>query len=167
MGRQGRTPHCGQRRTDLTRPRKPQPLLACSTACAISPPVVRYHCRISRDSFYPFLSPFQPFVRYNPTFKERLMTSRLLLAFTVALVLTASTASAQAQAPAGGQKITLAQALQRAYATIKQNLTEAADKLSDADYTWRPSPEIRPYGGQFGHVANAQFGSCSAAKGEA
>jgi uncharacterized damage-inducible protein DinB len=90
------------------------------------------------------------------------MKSRLLLA--LAIVLTASVASAQA--PAGGQKTSLAAGLQRAYATVKQNLTEAADKLSDADYAWRPSPEIRPYGGQFGHVANAQFGSCSAAKGE-
>jgi site-specific DNA-adenine methylase len=47
------------------------------------------------------------------------------------------------------------------------NLTEAADKMADADYAWRPSPEIRPYGGQFGHVANSQFSACSAAKGEA
>ena len=91
------------------------------------------------------------------------MKSRLLLA--CALVLSASIGFAQA--PAGGQKISLAQGLQRAYANIKLNLTEAADKLSDADYAWRPSPEIRPYGGQFGHVANSQFGSCSAAKGEA
>jgi hypothetical protein len=100
---------------------------------------------------------------YNPSFKERHMKSRFLLAF--ALVLTASLASAQT--PPAGQKISLAQGLQRSYATVKQNLTEAADKLSDADYTWRPSPDIRPYGGQFGHVANSQFNSCSAAKGEA
>ena len=91
------------------------------------------------------------------------MKLRLLLAFS--LVLTASAASAQA--PAGGQKISLAQGLQRAYANIKLNLTEAADKMAEADYAWRPSPEIRPYGGQLGHVANSQFGSCAAAKGEA
>jgi hypothetical protein len=89
------------------------------------------------------------------------MNFRLLLACT--FVLAATFASAQAPAP---QKISLAQGLQRSYAGIKMNLTEAADKMADADYAWRPSPEIRPYGGQFGHVANSQFASCAAAKGE-
>jgi len=69
-----------------------------------------------------------------------------------------------AQAAGGAQKISIAQGLQRGYANIKANLTEAADKMADADYAWRPSPDIRPYGGQFGHVANSQFASCAAAK---
>ena len=30
-----------------------------------------------------------------------------------------------------------------------------------------PSPEIRPYGGQFGHLANFHYLFCSAVKGEA
>jgi hypothetical protein len=83
------------------------------------------------------------------------------------VVMFAATANAQ-QAPAGGggQTIGLAAGLQRAYAGIKANLTEAADKLSDADYSYRPSPEIRPYGGQFAHTANSQFNACAAAKGE-
>ena len=77
----------------------------------------------------------------------------------------ASTASAQM--PGGGpQTISLAVALQRAYDGVKQNLTAAADKMSDADYGYRPSPEIRPYGGQFGHVANFHYMFCSAVKGE-
>ena len=69
--------------------------------------------------------------------------------------------------PPRGQTIGLAAALQRAYNGIKQNLTEAADKLSDADYGYRPSPEIRPYGGQFGHLANFHYLFCSTVKGEA
>jgi uncharacterized damage-inducible protein DinB len=87
-----------------------------------------------------------------------------VLCLTFAAVLVASLAGAQA--PAAGQKIGLATALQRSYATVKQNLTEAADKFSDADYAYRPTPEIRPYGGQFGHVANYHYNICSAAKGE-
>jgi uncharacterized damage-inducible protein DinB len=71
-----------------------------------------------------------------------------------------------AQAPAAGQKIGIALQMQRQYATIKQNLTEAADKFADADYAYRPSPDIRPYGGQFGHVANYHYNICSAFKGE-
>jgi DinB superfamily len=80
------------------------------------------------------------------------------------VLLLASAASAQQAAP---PPVTLATSLQRAYADIKKNLTAAADKLSEADYGFKPSamPEVRTYGKLFGHVANAQFGSCAAAKG--
>jgi uncharacterized damage-inducible protein DinB len=76
------------------------------------------------------------------------------------IVLTASAASAQQ--PSTG----LAAGLQAAYNNIKRNLTEAADKMPDADYGFRPSQEIRTYGGQLGHVANAHYAFCSAVKGE-
>ena len=43
----------------------------------------------------------------------------------------------------------------------------AAEKLPEADYGFKPSsmPEVRTYGQLFGHVANAQFNACSAARG--
>ena len=87
------------------------------------------------------------------------------LTFVSALVLAATPVLAQggmAQAP---QKITLAQGLQRSYAAIKLNLTEMAAKMPDADYTFQPTKDVRTYGQLFGHVANAQFGQCAAAKG--
>lgn len=94
--------------------------------------------------------------------------------FTVSLVcafvLTAPFANAQAPAPAAaaaGQKTNLATALQRSYATLKMNLTETSDKLGEADYGYRPSPDIRVFGAQLAHVANSQFNACSAARGEA
>lgn len=95
------------------------------------------------------------------------MKCGLCLVF-AATLFTASVSSAQAPAaPAGGgQKINLATGLQRAYATIKLNLTEAAEKLGEADYTYTPAKEIRLYGGQLAHVANSQFNSCAAARGE-
>ena len=76
-------------------------------------------------------------------------------------------APAAAQAPAAGQKIGLATSIQRSYAGIKGNLTAAADKLSDADYGFKPGsmPEVRAYGQLFAHVATAQFGTCAAVKG--
>jgi hypothetical protein len=57
--------------------------------------------------------------------------------------------------------------LQRSYAAIKSNLTLAAEKLPDADYGFKPSTmaEVRTYGQLFGHVANAQFNACAAARG--
>lgn len=84
---------------------------------------------------------------------------------TSAFLFATSLASAQAPAQAP-QKITLAQGLQRSYDGVKRNLTEMAAKMSDADYSFKPAPESRSYGQLFGHVANSQFNTCSALKGE-
>jgi DinB superfamily len=88
--------------------------------------------------------------------------------FVSALVLAAMPVFAQgggmAQAP---QKISLAVGLQRAYNNIKLNLTEMSTKMSDADYTFQPTKEVRTFGQLMGHAANAQFGQCAAAKGVA
>jgi len=94
------------------------------------------------------------------------MKSTTCLVFAFFLIMASIASAQQAPAAGGGQTIGLASGLQRAYAGIKANLTEAAEKLADADYTYRPSPEIRPYGGQFAHTANSQFNACAAAKGE-
>ncbi|MSO57215.1 MAG: DinB family protein [Acidobacteria bacterium] len=85
-----------------------------------------------------------------------------------ACALSASTVRAQAPAaPQAGQKVPLNEGLRRAYNGIKLNLTEAAQKLGEADYNYRPSPDIRGFGGQLAHVANAQFNACAAARGMA
>jgi len=82
-------------------------------------------------------------------------------------VLTASAALAQAPAAPAPQTITLATGLQRAYNNIKLNLTEMSTKMSDADYTFQPTKDVRTFGQLMGHAANAQFNACSVAKGEA
>jgi hypothetical protein len=86
-----------------------------------------------------------------------------VLSFVALAALVASTAAAQ-QAPA---KISLATGIQRGYDTIKRNLMEAAEKMPEADYGFKPTPDIRSYGQLFGHVANSQFNTCAAARGEA
>ncbi len=78
-----------------------------------------------------------------------------------AALLTASIASAQgAPGPTG-----LAAGLQRAYNGIKLNLTQAAEKMAEADYSFKPNPDIRGFGGQLAHVADAHYNFCAAAKG--
>jgi len=79
-------------------------------------------------------------------------------------------AMAAAQPPAGaqgGQKIGIAQSLQNGYNNLKRNVTQAADKLSEADYSFKPGsmPEVRNFGQLFAHVAQAQFAQCSGVKG--
>ena len=93
------------------------------------------------------------------------MTRTLCLVSVFALA--ASAASAQGMGQQAPQKISLASGLQRSYAGVKLNLTEMAAKMPEADYLFQPTKEVRTYGQLFGHVANAQFGACSAAKGEA
>jgi len=82
------------------------------------------------------------------------------------LTLAVVSASAQ-QPPAAGQKIGMAESLQRGYAGVKANLTGNAGKMPDADYSSKPGPmpEIRTFGALFMPVANAQYGQCAAVKG--
>ena len=85
---------------------------------------------------------------------------------TAALV--AAPALALAQAPAAApQTFTLSGNMVRGYQNIERNLTEAAEKMPDADYAFKPTPEIRPFGELVAHVALSQFGTCAALKGDA
>ena len=69
--------------------------------------------------------------------------------------------------PPAGQKIGLATSLQRGYNGFKTNFTAAAEKMPEADYTFKPgsTPEARTYGQVIAHIAQAQFGQCSGLKG--
>ena len=74
-----------------------------------------------------------------------------------------------AQPPAGGapQKIGVATSLQRGYAGFKTNFTQAAEKMPEADYSFKPgsTPEARTYAQVITHIAQSQFGQCSGLKG--
>ena len=85
---------------------------------------------------------------------------RRIISLVAVSLLLAATALAQ-------QGVPLQTSLQTAYEAIKRNLTGAAEKMAEADYGSKPSamPEVRTYGKLFGHVANAQYGSCAVVKG--
>lgn len=76
-----------------------------------------------------------------------------------------SPASAQM---AGGQPMTIgiAMGIQRGYNAVKLNILEAAEKMPEANYTFEPNPDIRNFGELFGHIANAQFNTCSLVLGK-
>jgi hypothetical protein len=96
---------------------------------------------------------------------------RLVACSTFAWVMMAAVAGAPAPAAppatAGPQQIPLHEGLRRAYNSLKMNLTETAQKLPEGDYGYRPSPDIRVFGAQLAHIANSQFNTCAAARGEA
>lgn len=82
----------------------------------------------------------------------------------VAMCAMAGGASAQGAPPTG--PIALAVSLQRQQAAILRNLVESAEKMPDADYAFKASPDIRTFGQFIGHVANSQYQLCAAAQGE-
>jgi len=91
---------------------------------------------------------------------------RLMYFASAAVLLIAPTVYSQ-QPPAAGQKIGLATSLQRGYAGIKANFTAAAEKMPEADYSFKVGsmPEARTYGQLIAHIAQAQFGQCSGLTG--
>jgi uncharacterized damage-inducible protein DinB len=86
-----------------------------------------------------------------------------------ALVLAAfvmpSAAAAQPPAPTG-KTFTLAAELLRGYRMVQQNLAEAAEKMPDDQYSFTPTPEIRPFGQLVAHVSLSQFNMCARLRGE-
>jgi len=97
--------------------------------------------------------------------------TRVISLVSAAAALAASIALAQPPAGGGGQmqgqKIGLATSLQRGYAAFKRNFTGAAEKMPESDYGFKPgsTPEARTFAQVIDHIAQSQFGQCSAMKG--
>jgi uncharacterized damage-inducible protein DinB len=94
------------------------------------------------------------------------MRHRILWALTGTLLST----SAAAQTTDGGYERALSPSLasvaQAMHSTIRANLADAADQMSDADFAFRPTSEVRTFGQLIGHVVNANYFFCSQAAGE-
>lgn len=81
-------------------------------------------------------------------------------------------APAFAQAPAGGSQAappppqSLSEGLKASWNNIKRNVRESAEKVSDADYSFKPTPDVRSFGGMVGHIAETHFFYCATMKGE-
>lgn len=67
--------------------------------------------------------------------------------------------------PAAGSAQAVA-ALNPLYQMIKGNIIKSAELMPEADYGFKPTPEIRSFGQLIGHLANANFMICAAARGE-
>jgi hypothetical protein len=72
----------------------------------------------------------------------------------------------QTSAPSG-QTFTLSAEMLRGYQNVQRDLAEAAEKMPDEHYGFKPTPEIKPFGQLVAHVALAQFRTCAMLKGEA
>lgn len=57
----------------------------------------------------------------------------------------------------------LASEIQASYARLKPNILKAADKMPAADYSFKPTPDIRTFARVVNHVTEAQLHICGAA----
>lgn len=57
--------------------------------------------------------------------------------------------------------------VQGSYHRLEPNVIKAAEKMPDADYQYRPTPDIRTYARIVNHVTEAQQHTCSALNGVA
>jgi len=53
------------------------------------------------------------------------------------------------------------------YTNVKNNILKAAEKVPEADYAFKATTDVRPFGQLIGHVADANLRTCSAINGEA
>jgi uncharacterized damage-inducible protein DinB len=80
----------------------------------------------------------------------------------IAIVLAAATTNPlQGQ---GGNP--LSAGAKRTYGVIKGYITKAAAKMPEENYSFKPTPDVRSFGQIIGHIADANYGFCSAAGGE-
>jgi uncharacterized damage-inducible protein DinB len=80
---------------------------------------------------------------------------RKILMLAAALAVIPITASAQSVA-----------AIKPLYESLRGWLIAAAQQMPEADYSFKPTPEVRSFGEIMGHVANSNYMFCSAALGE-
>ena len=53
-----------------------------------------------------------------------------------------------------------------AYDSVKDYILRSVDQMSEENYAFRPTPEVRTFGQIIGHLANEQYVFCAAALGE-
>jgi uncharacterized damage-inducible protein DinB len=56
--------------------------------------------------------------------------------------------------------------VKRDYRAVRDLFIRAAEKMPDAEYGFKPSPDVRSFGEQVAHVADDQYNLCAPAKGE-
>jgi uncharacterized damage-inducible protein DinB len=91
--------------------------------------------------------------------KEPVMTRFVLVAVSMGFLGAPAQALAQAESP-------LTAAAKFQFDLTRGNIVKAAEKMPDDQYDFKPTPDVRSFGGVVAHVADANFMICSRAAGE-
>ena len=82
----------------------------------------------------------------------------------IALVAAAPALAQQAKsAPAGG----MVEAMKPTLNYVQDLITKSVEQMPEADYAFKPTPEVRSFGQLIGHLADANYFICSTVLGEA
>ncbi len=61
---------------------------------------------------------------------------------------------------------TIAGEAKAAYNAVKNNILKSADKMPEANYSFKPTPEVRSFAEVLDHIADSQTRTCAAVLGE-
>lgn len=84
----------------------------------------------------------------------------------IAGLMLAGPAAAQQPMAKAGKTYTFVGEMQRGFREVQGTLAATAEKMPEADYAFKPTPEVKPFGQLIVHVALMQYGMCARAKGE-
>ena len=88
---------------------------------------------------------------------------KTLTTCTTMIMLGAAMLTAQAPAPADtGYTATV----RNSWNSVKRYVAASAEKMPEASYAFKPTPEVRSFGELVGHLANEHYLLCSPLKGE-
>ncbi len=82
----------------------------------------------------------------------------------IALVVAAPALAQETMPPPG---VGMVKTMQANFNYTKGFIIEAAEQMPEADYAFKPTPEVRSFGQLVGHVADANYFICSSVLGEA
>jgi hypothetical protein len=94
------------------------------------------------------------------------MFSSRVRALTIVLLAVGVTAAAQEQAKPPAGPMTMSGQLAKAFPMMQKDFAEAASRMPEDQYGFRPTPEIKPFGQLVAHLAISQFRDCAVLKGE-
>ena len=83
--------------------------------------------------------------------------------FCIALCMPLAAVLAMAQPPAPANPFSTS--AKGVYTIVKVNVIKAAEKMPEANYSFKPTPDVRSFGQIVGHIADAQYLFCSMATG--
>jgi hypothetical protein len=89
-----------------------------------------------------------------------------ILSIAAAAFVSATSAAAQTAPASPPQKIPFAQYIVRSHEGVQRNLVEAAEKMPEEHYSFKPTPEIRPFSQVATHAALSRFNTCSSLSGQ-
>ena len=52
------------------------------------------------------------------------------------------------------------------YTSVKNNIIKSADKMSEANFSFKPTPDVRTFAQVLGHIADGQYLFCGPVRGE-